>query len=47
VNFILNSKGGALLSSCQLFAPRFSAIDSLEECSQLFEELKGGAAFTG
>jgi hypothetical protein len=27
-----------------LFAPCFSAIDSLQECSQLFEELKGGAA---
>jgi hypothetical protein len=30
-----------------LFAPRFSAIDSLQECSSLFEELKGGAAFAG
>jgi hypothetical protein len=34
---------GALLCSCWLFAPCFSAIDSLQECSQLFEELKGGA----
>jgi hypothetical protein len=38
---------GALLSSCWLFASHFSAIDSLQECSRLFEELKGGAAFTG
>ncbi len=38
---------GALLCSCQLFTPRISAIDSLQECSQLFEELKGGAAFAG
>jgi hypothetical protein len=30
-----------------LFASCFSAIDSLQECSQLFEELKGGTAFTG
>ncbi len=37
---------GALLCSCQLFAPHFSAIDSLQECSWLFEELKGSAAFT-
>ncbi len=38
---------GALLCSCWLFAPRFSAIDSLQECSQLFEALKGGTAFAG
>jgi hypothetical protein len=38
---------GALLCSCWLLAPRFSAIDSLQECSSLFEEPKGGAAFTG
>jgi hypothetical protein len=38
---------GALLCSHQLFAPHFSAIDSLQECSSLFEELKGGAAFAG
>jgi hypothetical protein len=38
---------GALLCSCQLFAPHFSAIDSLQECSWLFEEPKGGAAFAG
>jgi hypothetical protein len=38
---------GALLCSCWLFAPRSSAIDSLQECSSLFEERKGGAAFAG
>jgi hypothetical protein len=38
---------GALLCSCWLFAPCFSAIDSLQECSSLFEEPKGGAAFVG
>jgi hypothetical protein len=38
---------GALLCSCRLFAPHFSAIDSLQECSSLFEELKGGTAFAG
>jgi hypothetical protein len=38
---------GALLCSCRLFAPHFSAIDCLQECSSLFEELKGGAAFVG
>jgi hypothetical protein len=38
---------GALLCSCWLFAPRYSAIDSLQESSSLFEELKGGAAFAG
>jgi hypothetical protein len=38
---------GALLCSCRLFAPRFSAIDSLQECSSLFEEPKGGSAFAG
>jgi hypothetical protein len=30
-----------------LFAPRFSAIDILQECSSLFEEPKGSAAFAG
>jgi hypothetical protein len=30
-----------------LFAPHFSAIDSLQECSQLFEVLKAGTAFAG
>jgi hypothetical protein len=45
VNFIPNS--GALLCSCRLLAPRFSAIDSLQECSALFEKPKGGAAFAG
>jgi hypothetical protein len=38
---------GGFLCSCRLLAPRFSAIDSLQECSSLFEEPKGGAAFTG
>jgi hypothetical protein len=38
---------GALLCSCQLFAPSFSAIDSLQECSSLFEKPKGGTAFAG
>jgi hypothetical protein len=38
---------GALLCSCWLFAPCFSAIDSLQECCQLFEELKGRTAFAG
>jgi hypothetical protein len=38
---------GALLCSCWLFAPCFSAIDSLQEHSRLFEELKGSAAFAG
>jgi hypothetical protein len=38
---------GALLCSCQLFAPHFSAINSLQECSSLFEEPKGGATFVG
>jgi hypothetical protein len=45
VNFIPVS--GALLCSRRLFAPHFSAINSLQECSSLFEELKGGAAFAG
>jgi hypothetical protein len=46
VNFIPNSEGSLalfLLVDC----PMLSAIDSLQECSWLFEELKGGAAFTG
>jgi hypothetical protein len=38
---------GALLCSCRLFAPHFSAINSLQECSSLFDELKGSAAFAG
>jgi hypothetical protein len=38
---------GALLCSCRLLAPRFSAIDSLQECSSLFEEPKRSAAFAG
>jgi hypothetical protein len=38
---------GALLCSCRLFAPRFSAIHSLQECSSLFEKPKGSTAFTG
>ncbi len=38
---------GTLLCSCLLFAPCFSAIDSLQECSSLFEKPKGGAAFAG
>jgi hypothetical protein len=38
---------GTLLCSHWLFAPRFSAIDSLQECSSLFEKSKGGTAFAG
>ena len=38
---------GDLLCSCWLFAPHFSAIDGLQECSSLFEELKGSTAFAG
>ena len=38
---------GALLCSCRLFAPHFSAINSLQECSRFFGELKGGTAFAG
>jgi hypothetical protein len=38
---------GAFLCSCWLFAPCFSAIDTLQECSSLFEEPKGGTAFAG
>jgi hypothetical protein len=38
---------GDLLCSCWLLAPCVSAIVSLQECSQLFEELKGGTAFAG
>jgi hypothetical protein len=38
---------GDLLCSCWLFVPHFSAIDSLQECSSLFEELKGSTAFAG
>jgi hypothetical protein len=45
-NFIPNSNG-ALLCSFHLFAQHFSAINSLQECSWLFEELKGSAAFAG
>jgi hypothetical protein len=30
-----------------LFVTGFSAIDSLQECSLLFEELQGGTAFAG
>jgi hypothetical protein len=46
VNFIPNSEWSIPLF-CWLFAPCFSAIYSLQECSSLFEELKGGAAFAG
>jgi hypothetical protein len=46
VNFIPNSEGSLVLF-CWWFASRFSAIDSLQECSSLFEEPKGSAAFTG
>jgi hypothetical protein len=38
---------GALLCSCWLFAPHYSAINSLQECSSLFEEPKGSATFAG
>jgi hypothetical protein len=45
VYFILNSEWSlALFPSV---APHFSAINSLQECSQFFEEHKGGAAFAG
>ncbi len=44
VNFILNSEGSLPLF-LWLFVPCFSAINRLQECSQLFEELKDGAAF--
>jgi hypothetical protein len=33
----------AQMCSCQLFVPCFSAINGLQECSQLFELPKGGA----
>jgi hypothetical protein len=40
-------QGGASCRFHWLFAPSFSAINSLQECSSLFEELKGGTAFAG
>jgi hypothetical protein len=47
VNFILNSHEGSLALFLSVVCPCFSAIDSLQECSSLFEEPKGGAAFMG
>ena len=48
MNIIPNSQQSpALFLSVVVFVPCFSAIDGLQECSQLFELPKGGAAFTG
>jgi hypothetical protein len=46
VNFILNSEGSLALAVPVGCLPH-TFLQSLQECSQLFEELKGGAAFTG
>jgi hypothetical protein len=46
VNFKPNSEGSVALFLL-VVCPCFSAIDSLQERSQLFEELKGGTAFAG
>jgi hypothetical protein len=46
VNFILNSEWSLALF-LSVVCPTLSAINSLQECSWLFEELKGGAVFAG
>jgi hypothetical protein len=46
VNFLQNSEGSIALF-LSVVAPRFSAINSLQECSSLFEEPKGSTAFAG
>jgi hypothetical protein len=46
VNFIPNSEGSLALFLL-VVCPMFSAIDSLQECSSLFEVPKGSAAFAG
>jgi hypothetical protein len=46
VNFIPNSEGSLALFLL-VVSPMLSAIGSLQECSSLFEELKGSTAFAG